>query len=223
MKSIPEAAKLLVENPTGDHFKVSCRSCRNNTNHVVLQSIRVEQPLDGDPNTQVWQRYQIIQCQGCDILSFLAIDGDSLIDQETGKPHEQWETFPVWVSGRDLIEGASVLPKQLKHVYSETLKALNRNQPILCGLGIRAVVETVAKDRGAKGHDLKQRIDDLVTLKVLTEDGAKILHKLRTMGNKAAHEAKAHSQDELALAMDVVEHLLAAVYILPRRASRTFK
>ena len=75
------------------------------------------------------------------------------------------------------------------------------------------------RERGAKDQDLKQPIDDLVRLKVLT----KILHKLRTLDNKAAHEAKAHSQGELALAMDVVEHLLACVYILPRRASRTFK
>jgi Domain of unknown function (DUF4145) len=111
----------------------------------------------------------------------------------------------------------------LKQVYGETMKALNRNQPILCGLGIRAVVETVAKERGAKGKDLKERIDHLVDLKILTEGNAEILHKLRTLGNKSAHEAKAHSSAELALALDVVDHLLAAVYTLPKRASRAFK
>lgn len=212
--------KMTSEDPTGEMIKIACRACRNNTNHVVLKSILVENPWDQDPGIRTWQRYQIIQCQGCEILAFLAIDGDSMTDNETGKPHEQLEVFPVWPSGRDLIEGANTLPKQLRQVYAETMKALNKGQPILCGLGIRAVV---AKERGAKGKDLEKRIDHLVELKVLTEDGAKILHRLRTLGNKAAHEAKAHRTDELALAMDVVDHLLAAVYTLPKRAARAFE
>jgi len=214
---------MTTEAPTSEKIKVGCRACRNNTNHVVLKSITVENSSDQDPETRTWQRYQIIQCQGCEILAFLAIDGDSMIDNETGKPYEQWEVFPVWPSGRSLLEGASTLPRQLRQVYSETMNALNKGQPMLCGLGIRAVVETVAKDRGAKGKDLERRIDHLVELKVLTEDGAKILHRLRTLGNKAAHEVKAHRADELALAMDVVDHLLAAVYTLPKRAARAFK
>lgn len=215
--------KLTAEDSTSEKTKVFCRSCRNNTNHSILKSILVEKPWDRDPETQVWQRYQIVQCQGCDILAFLAGDGDSTVDEETGKPHEQWEVFPRWHSERDILDGANALPKHLKQIYTETMRALNRNQPILCGMGIRAVVETVAKERGAKGKDLEKRIDHLVELKVLTADGAKILHKLRSLGNKAAHEAKAHNADELALAMDVVDHLLAAVYILPKRAARAFK
>jgi hypothetical protein len=31
------------------------------------------------------------------------------------------------------------------------------------------------------------------------------------------HKAKAHTQEELSLAFDVVEHLLESVYLLPRR------
>ena len=40
------------------------------------------------------------------------------------------------------------------------------------------------------------------------------------MGNKAAHEVKAHTRDELNLAFDVVEHLIKAVYLLPEQAKR---
>jgi hypothetical protein len=38
------------------------------------------------------------------------------------------------------------------------------------------------------------------------------------MGNQAAHKVKAHSQNELNLAFDVVEHLLKTVYLLPEQA-----
>ena len=40
------------------------------------------------------------------------------------------------------------------------------------------------------------------------------------MGNEAAHNVKAHTQTELNLAFDVVEHLLKTVYILPQQTKR---
>lgn len=217
--------KITTEEPTGARFKVYCRSCGNSTNHVALKSVLAERLYDQDPNIKLWQRYQIIQCQGCEILSLLAIDGESTINKETGKPYEQWDVFPArnHPAGRRLVDGWKTLPKQLKQIYTESMEALNRDQPILCGLGIRAVVETVANERGAKGKNLQDRIDDLVTLNVLTKSEAGILHKIRTLGNKAAHEATAHSERELALAMDVIDHLLNAVYILSKRTAQTFK
>ena len=100
---------------------------------------------------------------------------------------------------------------------------MNGDQPVLSGIGIRALIETTTKERNANGKDLMEKINDLVTQGVLTKDGADILHKLRVLGNKAAHEVKPHSTDQLDLAMDVIEHLLKGVYILPHHAKRKFK
>ncbi|MRR37470.1 DUF4145 domain-containing protein, partial [bacterium] len=57
---------------------------------------------------------------------------------------------------------------------------------------------------------------------LLTGDGAQILHRLRVLGNDAAHEVKPHTAEQLALAMDVVEHLLQGAYIFPGKARHTF-
>jgi hypothetical protein len=50
----------------------------------------------------------------------------------------------------------------------------------------------------------------------------KSLHKIRTLGNAAAHEVKPHTEKQLRLAMDVIEHLLTDVYILPKRIDLEF-
>ncbi len=55
---------------------------------------------------------------------------------------------------------------------------------------------------------------------VLTTDGPSNLHCLRIMGNQAAHEVKPHSEADLSIAFDVVEHLLEGVYILPKKATK---
>jgi hypothetical protein len=91
---------------------------------------------------------------------------------------------------------------------------------VLAGIGIRSIVEAVCTEKTATGHNLQQRIDALVTLGLITRDGATILHSLRFMGNAAAHEVTAHTESELDTAFDVVEHLLTTVYVLPHAAAR---
>jgi hypothetical protein len=71
-----------------------------------------------------------------------------------------------------------------------------------------------------KGRDLKERIGALQAAGFITPDGAEILNHLRQMGNAAAHEMKAHTQDEINAAFDVLEYLLQGVYVLPKLAER---
>jgi hypothetical protein len=108
-------------------------------------------------------------------------------------------------------------------IYEETIKAMNNDQAVLTGIGIRALIETVCRDKAAAGANLLKKIDSLVKLGVLSPEGAAILHKVRTLGNQAAHEVKPHKPEQLALAMDVVENTLQSVYILPHHAKNTFK
>jgi hypothetical protein len=53
----------------------------------------------------------------------------------------------------------------------------------------------------------------------VTKDGADILHRIRGMGNQAAHEQKAHTEAQLVAAFEVVEHMLKGVSIIPSHAS----
>ena len=81
-------------------------------------------------------------------------------------------------------------------------------------------METICREKGLKKRTLERKLDGLVTEGVITQSGADILHSLRFMGNAAAHEVNAHTTDELGTAMDVIEHLLRGVYILPRSAKK---
>jgi hypothetical protein len=117
------------------------------------------------------------------------------------------------------LEHVALLPHNIHMVYEETRAALAADQPILAGIGIRAIIETVCKDQSAAGNNLMQNIDDLVTKGVVTPAGAEILHSLRFIGNEAAHEVKVHSQRDLLIALDVAEYLLKGTYILPKLAA----
>ncbi len=111
-------------------------------------------------------------------------------------------------------------PIALKTFIKNSRCAICSKFNILAGIGIRALVESVCKDKNAVGNDLEKRINDLVLKGILTKDEAGILHKTRLLGNRSAHEVAEPTYEELEIAMDIVENLLRNVYIIPERAKK---
>lgn len=208
----------------GSEIETSCSKCGEGTAHTVKASMKEEgQDYYGEDWMYGWiNELEIIQCAGCKMLSFRKSHSNSEDSDEDGTIVTV-ELFPSPVKGRGPINDHTLLPKALQRIYLETLKALNSEQPVLAGIGIRAAVENICKEQNASGNDLEKKIDDLVTKHVLTQAGAAILQKLRVMGNKAAHEVEPHDVLQLGFAFDVIDNLVSAVYILPHHAKAQFK
>jgi Domain of unknown function (DUF4145) len=218
-----------INESKGQKVSCVCRECRRSTNHEIVADATFRGSSENYAYHVNWTiEHQIIKCLGCESISFRRAEGndqDCLVkigpDEWEYQPQE--DLYPSPYEGRQPLSDAALLPDKIQRIYQETLKALNAAQKVLCGIGVRAIVETVCKDRNASGSELFAKINSLVDLGVLTADGASILHKLRTLGNDAAHEVKPHTPEELGLAFDVVDHLLLGVYILPEHAKRMFK
>jgi Domain of unknown function (DUF4145) len=210
-----------------EKIQVICGYCRTNTNHKIINDAVLKSRWIDDEHGEVFSstdKFQIIQCQGCDDIVFRRTSSNSedYFHRKDGTPvHNVKESiFPNPKVKRSPIKDDHLLPSVLFGIYEETLSSLNNNMPILTGIGIRAIVEVVCKELDIVQGNLKRKIDDLVTKQVLTKDGADILHKLRNMGNSAAHEAKPHTGAELDIALDVLDHLLNSVFIIPHHAKK---
>ena len=128
------------------------------------------------------------------------------------------KVYPNRIAGRPLLEDLSLIPHGIAEIYEETHLALSGQQPILTGIGLRAIVEAVCKTEGITGK-LVNAINALETKGILTKSGVEILHHIRVLGNDAAHEVKANGQQELLAAFEVVEHLLRSIYVIPAKAA----
>lgn len=216
---------------TESKIDAPCGKCKADTKHLVLTDIELKgREVTPDCFIYGWdESYQIIQCLGCESISFKKTHENSE-DKVHWEGPDGYESsyrvhtnyYPNPEEGRGAIEDKHLLPVNLQLIYEETLGALNSDYRVLTGIGIRAIVERICKDQEAIGNNLAKKIDSLVTLGVLTRDGADILHKLRTLGNDAAHEVIPHDNVQLGLALDVIDHLLAGVYILPHHARAKF-
>ncbi|MFJ2285278.1 DUF4145 domain-containing protein [Pseudomonas iridis] len=209
----------------GSIHKAVCESCQIEQRHIVETSTRAK--WESDDYTGIVE-FEIIRCMNCDSISFRKESSNSedfYYDPETEEYDSRCDIslYPNRTAGRFKIDGHWHLPPDVRAAYEEVISAVNGGQPILAGLGVRVLIEVICRDQCAAGKSLLSKIDDLKVRGVLTFAGADILHKLRSMGNESAHEAKPSSDKQISLAMDVVENLLQSVYIHPGEAKAAFK
>ncbi|HIF6624823.1 TPA: DUF4145 domain-containing protein [Serratia marcescens] len=204
---------------SNNSIKSYCRDCCKKTNHDVLsehtESHREEYSCDIS--------YQILQCLGCDTKSFRNVFYDLEAAYPTYENH--WEVpedvtvYPKAVEGHKEIQNLWELPDIVKTIYSEVLTALREDSKVLAGLGLRAVVEAVCNDLAILGRNLEVRINKLASSGYISKNDAERLHGIRFMGNDAAHDIKMPKDTALSVALQIVEHLIASVYILENKAS----
>ncbi len=201
--------------------RVACSECGNETNHEVRCSV---DHTWGNQDIQGTDSHQVVQCMGCDSLSFRSASSNSE-DIAYGPDNElvyleRVEVYPPRAAGRWRLPDSRLLPYEVRHIYDETHKALCSEMRVLAAIGIRALVEAVCSEKKAEGRTLEKKIDDLVDKGALTKVNANILHRVRYMGNDAAHEIKRHNLETLGTAFEVAENLLQNVYILPEKAEK---
>ena len=217
--------KIEYDKNKDKEYELACVKCDGETCHKVLFSVNI---LETENEISVSREYEIIICQGCKEVSFRlssSCSEDMSYNEETGEINydEDVKLYPSRIAGRKQVKDMYLLPDEVLKIYKETHGALCARLNILAGIGIRALVESVCREKEAQGGNLENKIDDLVTKGVLTHDSAETLHSTRLLGNKSAHEIIAANDDELDVAMDIVENLIKTVYVIPQKAKRLNK
>lgn len=204
-----------------------CRECSKETLHVIVAAYTEQGSEDcGGGNSVHWEKVdQIIQCQGCESVSFRVSSTNS--DDFDWEPegmslNESVTYYPGRSAGLKAID-SYLLPAGVQGIYQETVLAIENEQSILAGIGIRALIETICKDLNAEGNNLHDKINSLRAKAIVTNEGVATLHKLRVLGNDAAHEVKKHTNKQLSLALQIIEHMLDGTYIIPSKVSEAFK
>jgi hypothetical protein len=221
-------SSIKVEVVDGKDIWLPCMGCKNETKHLALVFVNEEGRISDDYDYRWNSCYYIVECQGCGAVSFLQQDTNSddveygydEDGQVIGEHSVTQKLYPQRVAGRDVLEDIHLLPYGVGKVYREAHDAFSAGLNVLAGMGIRAVVEAICLDRSARGDSLEDKINNLKEQNLVTVEGAEILHKLRFLGNKAAHEIKSHTAKELGIAFEVVEHLLLGVYLIPARSGQ---
>ncbi len=225
-----------------ENIRAHCEKCSNKTKHLVLQSINQSdsEPVDShDPrygNVEWLDRYQIIQCQACDNISFRHLSWFSEYQDEYNDGTTEY-LYPQQPNNELATREFPNTPEILQRIYKETIDAYNFNAFTLCAGGLRALVEGICDDKQIKNgpiektendgsvkivrnHKLVGKIAGLHEVGILSKSHSDILHEHRLLGNEALHELKQPSKIELTSAIEIIEHILESLYEIPQKADR---
>lgn len=194
--------------------KRHCNNCKGKRNHKEL----FEKKIRGDDDGFVWiEKYQVIECLGCENISFLKIYGDvTMVDYDyEGNPDYYYDEtiFPYFLEKADELKYQHHLPDSIKIIYKETIAAFKTDSYILTAGGLRAIIEAICNHLKIKKDNLEKRIDALHNKGHLTLSESKRLHSIRFLGNDALHEIAKPKKDHLYLLLEIINHLLANLFI----------
>lgn len=228
-----------IENGSkGQIISVYCVECKRSTRHLVTVSL--DKTGSESNEREGWSvdwsnRYQIIECQGCETISFRDLmwfsEAQDFDDDGTTE-----RLYPLRNKDSVGIRSYHNVPPNIRRIYTELVDCFNNDSPTLCAAGLRALVEGVCAQQGildgpvevpAKGggtkfvrrKDLEGRIAGLQEKGLLTLSSAQTLHEHRFLGNSAVHELARPAAEELKLAIEIVEHVLEQLYELPEKAA----
>lgn len=200
--------------------KYFCRNCKGERNHKVIH----EKKLRGDDAggfIQWIQYYKIIECLGCETVSFAKIYGDSemnyMDDQGNMEYYDETTIFPQVLKGGKELDNSNYLPPIIKTIYKETLTSFKGEAYILTAGGFRAIIEAVCIHLKIKKDNLSLRIDSIQEKGLLTKNESKRLHSIRFLGNDALHEMKTPKREHLLILLDIINHLLENLFIQDKR------
>jgi hypothetical protein len=229
-------AKFEIDKTKDKTHKLICPSCNNTTKHIVLKSVNESGSEDWDEYyTFHWNTdFEIVQCLGCETVSFRSESINSEDEDNEGRPFKHILLYPKRNKKTLPVKNYMNVPFNLQRIYRETIECYNNDFLTLCGAGVRALVEGLCKENGITGGDveitkqdgttetrrktnLQGKINGLHQSGKLTEQNAEILHEHRFLGNEAVHELSAPSKEDLNLAIEIVENVFDTLYEIPNK------
>lgn len=205
--------------PVVQKVSAKCPDCRRVTNHIVKAKYVFKETHEFDENNfiDMDHEYRIMQCAGCNRVSF-----QDLIPWDEGYHVFQYPTpVEAELEGKFLEEDDLCdLPNEIRDLYLEVKKALQHETNLLAGIGLRTLVEAVCLNQSIAGHNLQEKIKGLRTAGWVSDQELPIIDKLRLIGNVSTHEIIALESEMLVHSLQIINHMLKSVYILPAVATK---
>nr|WP_315396808.1 DUF4145 domain-containing protein [uncultured Sphingobacterium sp.] len=195
--------------------KYFCANCKGKRNHKNLYE-EIRTGGESDHFFQWTRRYCVIECLGCNNISFLKTYGDNSmmkpIDDYEYDYYEDEFIFPPYLNKGEILN-TQHLPILIKDIYMETVNALMSDSKILAAGGFRVIIESICNHLKIKKGNLEDRINLLHQKGHLTLNESKRLHSIRFLGNDALHEIEKPKDIQLNILLETINHLLSNLFI----------
>lgn len=217
--------------------KLFCNTCKTQTNHGLgslhyrycqsesdinnfefIGTTELDEPLDFKGNNVVF-KYETWVCRGCDTVTLQESCATRRLTKNNKEKKSFWaySIYPPRTTENLPEKFLQNTPVKLHFFYYEIVKSFNAELPVLCSIGLRALLEGICKDKGITDKDawgLTDKINELAKRQHLPLAIAENLKSYKFIGDSAAHYLEAPDKDSLKLGIEIIEDLLNYLYAL---------
>lgn len=206
-----------------------CYECAKETNNDVLFKFHQVEDIfdDNDKLVETFKyNYYTVQCRGCDYVHFIHevttnVDGQLITFRDSYPDSLANDKFNerFFLS----FEESKRLPTLIRNLYKEIEDTFSKGTPILSGIGLRTLLESICIHQEIQGRNLKDKIDNLHKGGLIAAKDLPVLHNLREIGNVTVHQIKKPNQKTLDYSLEILNHTLKSLYIIPSLHARIRK
>ncbi|KKL19113.1 hypothetical protein LCGC14_2468720, partial [marine sediment metagenome] len=197
----------------GDTVRAHCNRCLGERKHVVIASRFQEYVEVDEHDTFVLAEkttFEMLECCGCEDVVFRRTLAASY------EAHEIVDYYPPSVSRRkpEWLRGITRVPFKLGFLIGEVYAAIYAKSRRLAMMGARTMLDMVLVDTVGDEGTFEQKLDSLVTEGFVSARHRKTLEAALEAGHATSHRGHSPSEIEVNQAMDIIENLIQAVYVL---------
>ena len=143
--------EYLLNTKVDRKIKTKCLRCKGTVNHTIIANYSLQ---ENDIKYSCWSctDYEIIRCNGCDLVSFREeYRDDSCID--FGPDGEVFYSeiesrYPSVISSSKFKEyNINHIPYVCRKIYEETEFSIENEQIFLSAIGLRTLIESICNDQ----------------------------------------------------------------------------
>ncbi|WP_162603945.1 DUF4145 domain-containing protein [Streptomyces sp. CS014] len=214
--------QLDGQDPEGKTVAGRCPHCAHQATLTCTSHLELAGTRETNREPTVVRYLMTLKCHWCQKESvFLRIadfewhriNSNRHVEGITTKGLEQ-----VWPK-KTPRELAPEAPETVREVFAEGALAEAASAYRLAGIGYRAAVEQIVKERGTSGKNLRDRITSLKDLGA-SQEIVDAFHEARFVGNDAAHDALAYSAEEIADIAELIHEAVLVLYVQPAQRAK---
>lgn len=200
-------------------LRAPCSTCLRETDHRILQE---DDYRDAELDLDLLS--SMIKCAGCGTVSLRQRYHRGETEAAPSYyPPPRSRPLPSWFWRLTIVPFHPGEPHEippLPELMRETYEALRAGQYRLAAMGLRAIIDVVLAESVGDLGDFPKKLDAAVEAGHISKTQREALDHAVQLGHAATHRGFKPEEEEMSLALDVVEGVIAALYYHKKHAAK---
>jgi Domain of unknown function (DUF4145) len=219
----------------GDIVKARCNVCAGERKHFVVHyhETKWTEEISDDPPAGIYgeDRYELLQCAGCDavMLRHTSIHSEQTDEEGNIRPAVTYyppPTFrqpPRWLHAITVGGGDTFaiiwMPEFISRLIREIYTALHGECLRLAAMGVRALLESVIIDCVSDLDSFHTNLAAFQKEGYISPHQKAILEATLELGHASIHRGYAPAREDIMETLDITENLIQTIYVSHEQAS----